>query len=37
MTCKHGSRQAEMVIEMKLSIVHLDPQAEEGNTVPHWA
>ena len=33
---KHGRMQAEMVVEIELSTIHLDPQAEEGNSMLHW-
>jgi hypothetical protein len=27
--------QADMVLEKELRVLHLDPQAAEGNCVPH--
>jgi hypothetical protein len=33
---KHGSRQADMVLEEELRVLHLDPQAAEGDCEPHW-
>ena len=33
---KHGSMQADMVLEKELRVLHLDPQATEGDSVPHW-
>ena len=33
---KHGSIQADMVLEKELRVLHLDPQAAEGDCVPHW-
>jgi hypothetical protein len=33
---KHGSMQADIVLE-ELRALHLDPQAAEGDSVPHWA
>ena len=32
---KHGSVQADMVIEKELTVLHFDPQAGEGKCVPH--
>jgi hypothetical protein len=26
-----------MALEKKLKVLHLDPQAAEGDSVPHWA
>jgi hypothetical protein len=34
---KHGGMQADMEIERDLKVLHLDPQAAEGNFVPYWA
>jgi hypothetical protein len=34
---KHGSLQADMVLEKELRVLHLDPQGAEGDCVPHWA
>ncbi|XP_055465422.1 CD27 antigen isoform X3 [Psammomys obesus] len=34
---KHGSVQADMVLEKELSVLRLDPQAVAGDCVPHWA
>jgi hypothetical protein len=34
---KHGNVQADMVMKKELRILHLDPQAAEGDEVPHWA
>jgi hypothetical protein len=34
---KHGSRQADMMLEKELRVLHLDPQAAERDCVPHWA
>jgi hypothetical protein len=34
---KHGSAQAGMVLEKELKALHLDPQAAEGDCMPHWA
>jgi hypothetical protein len=31
---KHCSVQANVVLEKKLRVLHLDPQAAEGNGVP---
>jgi hypothetical protein len=33
---KHGSIQADMVLEKEMRALHLDPQAAEGDCVPHW-
>jgi hypothetical protein len=33
---KHGSMQVDMVLEMELSVLHLDQHAEEGSCVPPW-
>jgi hypothetical protein len=32
---KHGSVQADVVLEKELRVLHLDPQAAEGDCVPH--
>ena len=32
----HVGVQADMVLEKELRVLHLDPQASEGNCVPHW-
>ena len=34
---KHGSVQADMVLEKELRVLHLYLQAAEGDCVPHWA
>ena len=34
---KHGSLQADMVLEKELRVLHLDQQAAEGDCVPLWA
>lgn len=33
---KHGSVPTDMVLEKELRVLHLDPQAAEGDWVPHW-
>jgi hypothetical protein len=33
---KHGSIQAEMVLEKGLTVLHIDLKAAEGDCVPHW-
>jgi hypothetical protein len=32
---KHGSVQADMVLENKLRVLHLHPEAA-GDGLPHW-
>jgi hypothetical protein len=34
---KHGSVQIHMVLEKELRVLHLNPQAAEGDFVSHWA
>jgi hypothetical protein len=31
----HGSVQADMVLKKELRVLHLDPQAAEGEYMPH--
>jgi hypothetical protein len=33
---KHGSMQADLVLEKEPTLLHLDPKAAEGDYVPHW-
>jgi hypothetical protein len=33
---KNGNFQADVVLEKKLSVLHLDPTAAGGNWLPHW-
>ena len=33
---KHGSVQADMVLEKELRVLHVDAQIAEGDCVPHW-
>ena len=33
---KHGSMQADMVLEKEPRVLHLDLQAAEGDCVAHW-
>jgi hypothetical protein len=33
----HGSTQAGMVLEQEFRVLPLNPQAAEGDYVPHWA
>ena len=34
---KHDRVQADMVLGKELRVLHLDPQAAEGNYMPYWA
>jgi hypothetical protein len=34
---KHGSKQADVVLEKELRVLHLDLQAVDGDCIPHWA
>lgn len=34
---KHGGMQKDMVLERDLRVLHLDLQAAEGDSEPHWA
>jgi hypothetical protein len=34
---KHGTMKADMVLQKELRVLHLDPQAAEGNCFPQAA